>query len=220
MAVKQKCISSDLLKNCPVTDLMKGPSREIANSQFTTFNLKEEMADNDILEKLQPYFDCVLSVDDKEKILELHERFKNDLLIQKVNLDGVELIVKPYPYNRSHKDGLPKWFDGLLEKFVHVITRDAKEDKRKISKKIREFRSERALRIHWIKPILENASDRRITRFRYTENSNREREYFWYRAKGYMVIVEYINPNFSLITGFCVDQSNQAYYMRKLRNKT
>lgn len=44
-----------------------------------------------------------------------------------------------------------------------------------------------------------------ITRFRYIENSGREREYFWYRAKGYMVVVEYINPNFALITGFCVD---------------
>lgn len=34
-----------------------------------------------------------------------------------------------------------------------------------------------------------------------------------------MVVIEYINPNFALITGFCVDQSNHAYYMRKLQNK-
>ncbi len=93
------------------------------------------MADNDILGKLQPYFNCELSVEDKDKILKLHERFKDDLLIQKVNLDGAKLIVKPYPYNRSHKDGLPDWFDGLLEKFVHVITRETKEDKRKTSKR-------------------------------------------------------------------------------------
>lgn len=177
------------------------------------------MADNDTLGLLQPYFDCELSINDKDKILELHERFRNDVLLQKVNLDGAELLEKPYAYNRSHKDGLPDWFDGLLEKFVHIITRDAKEDNRKISRTIREFRSERALRVHWIKPILENASDKRITRFRYIENSHREREYFWYRAKGYMVVVEFINPDFALITGFCVDQSNQAYYMRKLQNK-
>lgn len=84
---------------------------------------------------------------------------------------------------------------------------------------MRKFNSERAVRVHWIKPILENASDKRITRFRYIENTGREREYFWYRDKGYMVVVEYINPNFALITGFCVDQSNHAYYMRKLQNK-
>lgn len=177
------------------------------------------MDDNDMLGMLQPYFDCELSVGDKSRILELHERFRDDVLNQKVRLDGVELVVKPYLYNRSHKDGLPEWFDGLLEKFVHVITRDTKEDRRKISKRVREFRSERAVRVHWIKPILENASDKRITRFKYIENSGREREYFWYRAKDYMVVLEYVNPNFALITGFCVDQSNQAYYMRKLRNK-
>lgn len=34
-----------------------------------------------------------------------------------------------------------------------------------------------------------------------------------------MVVVEYINPNFALITGFWVDQSNYAYYMRKFHNK-
>lgn len=177
------------------------------------------MANNDILGMLQPYYNCELSGDDKEKILELHEKFKNDILHGKVNLDGSELKIKPYPYNRSQKDGLPDWFDGLLEKFVHIITRDAKANKRKISKTVREFRSERAVRVHWIKPILENASDKRITRFRYIENSGRKREYFWYRSKEYMVIVEYVHPDYALITGFCVDQSNQAYYMRKLQNK-
>ena len=34
------------------------------------------MADNDILGKLQPYFNYELSVEDKDKILKLHERFK------------------------------------------------------------------------------------------------------------------------------------------------
>ena len=46
------------------------------------------MADNDILGVLQPYFDYELSDNDKDKILELHERFKDDVLIQKVILDG------------------------------------------------------------------------------------------------------------------------------------
>ncbi|MCM1517607.1 MAG: hypothetical protein NC117_03090 [Pseudoflavonifractor sp.] len=177
------------------------------------------MVNSDVQGMLQPYFDCELSVDDKAKILELHERFRDDILSKKVNLDGVELIVKPYPYNRSHKDALPEWFDGLLEKFVHVVTRDTKENRYKTSRIVREFRSERAVRIHWIKPILENASDKRITRFRYLENTGREREYFWYRAKGYMVVVEYVSPFFALITGFCVDSSNHAYYMRKYQNR-
>lgn len=69
----------------------------MTNLQFTIFNLRKEMADNDILGMLQPYFDCELSVDDKDKILELHERFKDDVLIQKVNLDGAELKISLIP---------------------------------------------------------------------------------------------------------------------------
>lgn len=34
-----------------------------------------------------------------------------------------------------------------------------------------------------------------------------------------MVIVEYVHTDYALITGFCVDQSNQAYYIRKLQNR-
>lgn len=60
------------------------------------------MADNDTLGMLQPYFDCELSIDDKDKILELHKRFKNDVLIQKIHLDGAELIIKPYQIGRAH----------------------------------------------------------------------------------------------------------------------
>lgn len=57
----------------------------------------------------------------------------------------------------------------------------------------------------------------RLSRDSDIENSGQERE--WYRAKGYMIVVEYINPNFALIAGFCVDQAYRAHYMRKLQNK-
>lgn len=183
-----------------------------------TFNPKDEMP-KDILGQLEPYFSGEVSVNDREKILELHECFRRDLLLNKVSIDGREVTVKPFLYNRAYKDNLPEWFDGLLEKFVHVVTRDVKLNRYKTSRMVREFRSERAVRVHWIRPILEFSSDKRITRFKCAEYNGREREYFWYRSKGYMVIVEYIKPDFALITGFCVDESNQAYYMRKFQNR-
>ena len=34
-----------------------------------------------------------------------------------------------------------------------------------------------------------------------------------------MVIVEFLNPDVALITGFCVDQDNQAYYLRKYQDR-
>lgn len=67
-------------------------------------------------------------------------------------------------------------------------------------------------------------SRRVIMRFSYIENSGREREYLWYRAKSHMVVIEHINPYFALITGCCVDQSNRAHNIcvnfRTRRKKT
>jgi len=172
------------------------------------------MSDNDILEALKPYSDTDISLGNREIIEELHASFCRDFIDGTIFLDGREIKVKPFRYNRAEDDTLPEWFNGLNEKFVHIITREIKADRRKTARKIREFRSERALRIHWIKPILENCDDRRIRRFKCMESTGREREYFWF-YKGYMVIVEFLSVDAALITGFCVDQDNQAYYMRK-----
>lgn len=180
---------------------------------------RKEMADSiDILGSLEPYCDDSIAVTDKEIITKLHDMFRDDFIFGTVLLDGKEVKVKPFPYNRAVIDHLPDWFNGLSEKFVHIITREVKENNRKTARKIREFRSERALRIHWIKPIIENCSDRRIRRFKCLEYSGREREYFWFN-QGYMVIVEFLNPDVALITGFCVDQDNQAYYLRKYQDR-
>lgn len=172
----------------------------------------------DVLGSLKPYCDETIAVTDKEQIMYLHNMFREDFMVGTVMLDGKEVKVKPVLYSRATIDHLPDWFNGLSEKFVHIITREVKENNRKNSRKIREFRSERALRIHWIRPIIENCNDKRIRRFKCQEYSGREREYFWF-SKGYMVIVEFINPDVALITGFCVDQDNQAYYLRKYQNR-
>lgn len=176
------------------------------------------MGNIDILGMLKPYVDGSVSVDDKTIIEQLHTLFCDNFINGTVILDGRVVKVKPYPYNRAHIDGLPVWYDGLNEKFVHIITREVKADRRKTSRMIREFRSERALRIHWIKPILENCNDRRIRRFKCLECTGREREYFWFN-QGYMVIVEFLSTDVALITGFCIDGDNQTYYMRKYQSR-
>lgn len=168
----------------------------------------------DILGALKPFVEGDISVDDKTTIEQLHTLFCDTFVNGTVILDGREVKVKPFLYECADIDHLPDWYNGLNEKFVHIITREVKADRHKTSKLIREFRSERALRLHWIKPILENCNDKRIRRFKCLEYSGREREYFWFN-QGYMVIVEFLSIDFALITGFCVDEGNQAYYMRK-----
>lgn len=173
----------------------------------------------DILGSLAPFYPDGVSVGDIDKVKALHDVFHNDFFVNQVNIVGLPLKVKPYKYNRSKKDNLPIEYENFYEKFVHIITRTVKANNWKTAPNIREFREERANRVHWIRPILENCDDNRITRFSYTEADGTQREYFWYRKKQYIVVVEEIDPNYTLITGFCVDAENQPYFQNKYINR-
>lgn len=173
----------------------------------------------DVLSSLEPYYKDGVHVGDEEKVKALHDVFCRDFFTDGVFLDGERINVKPYRYSSSHKDNLPEWYETYKEKFVHVITRTVKSSNWKTASKVREFRAERANRIHWIRPIIENQADKRITRFKYLEEDGKVREYFWYRGKQYIVILEHIDPDFDLITGFCVDADNQPYYQKKYVNR-
>jgi hypothetical protein len=89
----------------------------------------------------------------------------------------------------------------------------------KISGKQRQLEVKRANRIHWIKPILQHADDIRITKFRYEENDGTKRNYYWYKSKKYMVVLQFLNPDYILITGFCVDDENAGYFQRRYNNR-
>lgn len=173
----------------------------------------------DELGALKPYFEDGITEGDSSKITMLHAIFHRDFFENPVSIDGIPLKVKPYLYKNSKKDNLPLDFENYCEKFVHVITRTIKSSTRKMASNIREFREERANRIHWIKPILENKGDKRITYFQYIENDGSIRDYYWYRGKQYLVIIEHIRPDYALITGFCVDADNQPYYQNKYINR-
>ena len=64
-----------------------------------------------------------------------------------------------------------------------------------------------------------HADDARITNFTYEENDGTLRDYFWYKEKKFMVVLEEINPDYHLITGFCVDNKNIAYYEKRFKRR-
>jgi hypothetical protein len=168
----------------------------------------------DILASLEPYFDEVSELDE-QKLDELHGIFQDHFLDNPFYIEGKLVVVKRHPY-RPDKDGLPDYFAHYFEKFVHIISRTS-NDKRGV--KTREFRPERANRIHWIKPILEHHNDPRISNFRFVENDGTVRDYFWFKGKNFIVILEEVRPDYFLITGFCVDKQNFKYYLRKEANR-
>jgi hypothetical protein len=176
------------------------------------------MSEIDILAGLQPYFSDSFTMNDEEKIDELFGVFQRDFFENPFQVQGKNVKVKIAPYTKHLFDGLPEFYCGYYEKFVHVITREI-DGKLKISPKTRKFKLDRANRIHWIKPILEHANDKRITCFRFEENDGKIRDYYWYKQKGYMVVVEEVNPDYQLITGFVVDGKNVFYYNNKYNNR-
>lgn len=168
---------------------------------------------NDILDNLRPYFDDNEEFDEA-KINELFSVFQRDFFEEPFIVNNLQVKVKRHPYNPG-KDGLPEYFSHYYEKFVHITTRAIKDNK---GNKCRKFCTERANRIHWIKPILINYNDRRITHFRFVESDRTVRDYFWYKGRSFIVVLEQVEPDYILITGFCVDKTNFRYYLRKEKN--
>lgn len=87
--------------------------------------------------------------------------------------------------------------DGKEEGFWHVVTRGKGED--------RLFDTERARRICWIKPLLENQIQG-VSRFAYTEGNGTVKLYFWIEQEDYVLILAERPRVVSLVTAFFIDQ--------------
>lgn len=99
-------------------------------------------------------------------------------------------------------------FKRRMETFVHVITRESKY------KNKREFDRDRANRIHWIRPILENSHLSCINVFERVNDKGENQHYYWCPKKDFVVILREIKPDLMLLTAFCVDDYNK----NKFRN--
>ena len=118
--------------------------------------------------------------------------FLKDFVNNKITVLGKDLKVNTGKSN--HRD-----FKGKAETFVHIITREGKYSQK------RQYVRNRANRIHWIRPILENANDQRIKCFQKNNEDNEKQHYLWYMKGQFMVIIREVNPNLMLVTAFCVD---------------
>ena len=94
-------------------------------------------------------------------------------------------------------------FQGKFERFNHIIT-GLNESTRAPGK----YKESRAIRIHWIKPIIENVENEKIL---YFKKSNKH--YFWAKEDSYIVIIKENNKgHYYLVTAFVVD--DETYFKR------
>lgn len=165
------------------------------------FEFEEDFEDEDELDNLDLLFDdgdlgCELPT--KEQLTIMFNIFKEDIISKPPIIKGVALT-----YNRDksrHRD-----FRNLPEGFVHCITRESKYSGK------RSFDKERAQKIHWIKPIIENVNNPKIKYFEAINDKGKNQLYFWFESKQFIVIIREKNPNLLLITTFHVDKNNKTY---------
>ncbi len=143
--------------------------------------------------------DASLTKDKKDR---LYQVFKRDIIQNPPLINGNALT---YNKNKSkHPD-----FRNLPEGFVHCITR-----KNTYTGK-REFDWERAQKLHWIKPIIENVDNLKIKYFENTNDKGKNQKYYWYEDKDFIIIIREVRPNQVLITAFNVDSLEKRTYRNK-----
>ena len=137
-----------------------------------------------------------------DELEELCEVFEDNFVTKPFTINGLNVKVILH-------DSKVQGYEEYPETFVHLITRKSKSGHR-------VFDRNRTNRIHWIKCILENSEEEEVLCFKHTEGNGAVRDYYWYQAEDFLVIMEEVTPDYIIITSFYIDDKyNRNYYQKK-----
>lgn len=155
------------------------------------------------LDDLEDLFED-LSIDgpDKAQMFTMYGHYLNDIVKNPLVINGITLTFN----TNASRHPICK---GKHQCFEHIITRESKHSGK------RNFDRERANKIHWIKPILENVNDPRIKYFEAINDDNENQQFYWYEEMNFVVILRELNPNLLLITSFSVDKEERYGFKKK-----
>ena len=137
----------------------------------------------------------------REQINEMYAVFLNDIVRK-------QIIIKGLPLKSNSNESRHPICRGKSQGFEHLITRD-----NKFSGK-RYFDKERANKIHWIKPVIENVADVRIKYFEKINDKGKNQLFYWFEEKNFIVIVREVDPSLMLITAYSVDDGNKYQFKK------
>ncbi len=101
---------------------------------------------------------------------------------------------------------------GKYQGFEHLITRKNEYTNR------RQYDRDRANRIHWIKPILENWESPQVSYFEEANKDGEVQYFYWVQALSFIVILRELNADLLLVTAYCVDEYNKVQFRKQLAN--
>lgn len=144
-----------------------------------------------ILEELEILFED-LNIDEptNEQMDKMYEVYLSDVCKVKFNNE----ILKVNKNKSRHPI-----CKGKHQTFEHIITRESKHSGK------RNFDNQRANRIHWIKPIVENCDDIRIKYYEAYNNKGQLQYFFFYEDKNFIVITRELPNGKMLITAYYID---------------
>lgn len=107
-------------------------------------------------------------------------------------------------------------FKGKYQGFEHIVTRENKYNNK------RQYDRDRANRIHWIKPILNNWKAPFVSYFEKENKDGKLQYFYWVQSLNFIIILRQLTPDLLLVTAYCVDPYNESQYRKQLneyRNK-
>lgn len=162
------------------------------------------------LDDLEDLFED-LSIDgpDKAQMFTMYGHYLNDIVKNPIVINGITLTFN----SNASRHPVCK---GKHQCFEHIITRKSEHSGK------RNFDRERANKIHWVRPILENVTDPRIKYFEAVNDDDENQQFYWYEEKNFIIIIREVTPDLLLITSFSVDTEERYGFKKKYeayRNK-
>ncbi len=163
--------------------------------------------ENDKLLDLCDLFQGLTVIPTAEQLYAIYGKYLTDFANNPFEIDGMTVTV-----NKQKVKTSKKYDKFLLEKhetFCHIVSRGLDNSGK------RSFDPNRANKIHWIKPILENRNDKRIKYFEGLNSEGQWCRFYWYKEKSYIVVLKEIRYDLLLVTGYCVDPSETSKFNKQ-----
>ncbi len=162
---------------------------------------------NNILTELSDLLNDLTEMPNEEQMYKIYGRYLDDFVKTPLLIDGLKVVLNTQKVSDSKK-----YNNFLLRKheaFCHIVTRGINNSRK------REFDVNRANKIHWIKPILENRQDRRVRYFEGQNSENKWCRFYWYKDKNYIVLLREVSRDLLLVTGYCVDSTEVGKFQKQ-----
>jgi hypothetical protein len=154
------------------------------------------------LEELEDLFEN-LDIDspNKEQLYHIYGIYLRDFVNSELEYEGKKVLVN----KALVKDKREGCFLNKQKTFDHIVTRKSQFTNK------RKFDKDRANKIHWIKCIIENSTNALIKKYEVIKDAKKS-IILWLQSKKYVVILREEEPNVLLVTGYCVDQTEEARF--------